>query len=179
MNVCVFASSSAALLPAHGFLAAELGRGLARQGHGLVFGGCHLGLMGVLVKAVKDAGGRAVGVIPAELVAGGRASELCDELIVTADLRERKAVMEARADAFVALPGGIGTIDELAEAITHRLLALHRKPVIVLDHEGYWTPLLSLLVTLDERQATPGLGGLYGVATSAADVLDRLAGWPA
>jgi hypothetical protein len=174
MNVCVFASSSAALLPAHGFLAAELGRELARAGHTLVFGGCHLGLMGVLVKAVKEHGGRAVGVIPAELRARGRASEICDELVITTDLRERKAVMAARSDAFVALPGGIGTVDELAEALTLRLLRLHAKPVLVLDHAGYWAPLLALLGALEERQATPGLGGLYEVVTSAAGVIARL-----
>ena len=174
MNVCVFASSSAALLPAHGEMAAELGRELARAGHTLVFGGCHLGLMGAVVQAVKANGGRAVGVIPAELQARGRASEICDELVITSDLRERKAVMEARSEAFVALPSGIGTLDELAEAITHRLLRLHHKPVIVLDHAGYWAPLLALLDVLEERQATPGLGELYEVATSAADVVARL-----
>jgi uncharacterized protein (TIGR00730 family) len=117
-SICVFSSSSDAIDRSFFQVAAELGAAIARRGDVMVFGGFNVGLMGEAARAVHQQGGRVVGVIPAFIESRGLGYDAADELIVTRDMRERKAAMEVRADAFVALPGGFGTLEEMFEIIT-------------------------------------------------------------
>ena len=144
VRVCVYCGSSPGFDPVYRRAATDLGGALARAGHSLVYGGGHVGLMGTIADAVLAAGGRVVGVIPEALVARELAHAGLTELVVTASMHERKAVMAERADAFVALPGGYGTFDELFETLTWLQLGLHLKPVILHDVDGFFDPLLAL-----------------------------------
>lgn len=150
-TVCVFCGSSAGADPRHVGAARELGALLARRGIGLVYGGAHVGLMGALADAVLDDGGRVTGVIPQALWDREVGHTALTELLVVDSMHERKALMAARADAFVALPGGLGTLEELFEAWTWALLGIHGKPVALLDVGGFWAPLLAMLDHLVEQ----------------------------
>lgn len=145
MNICVFCSSSdqadARLLEQ----GARLGRTLAERGHGLVYGGTPMGTMRALVHAARDAGSRVVGVAPRFMRELGITDDGCDELVITDDLLERKRVMLARSDGFIGLPGGLGTIDEALEAITHVYLGQLTAPVVLLDSDHFWDVLLTLI----------------------------------
>ncbi|GAA3474024.1 LOG family protein [Nonomuraea roseola] len=145
MNICVFCASSQKIDPKYVHLAAEVGTEIARRGHTLVTGGATVSCMGAVTRAARAAGGRTVGVIPQVLVDIEVADTESDELVVTADMRERKGVMDARSDAFLVLPGGIGTLEELFEIWTARVLAIHTKPLVILDPWGLYAPLRSLV----------------------------------
>jgi uncharacterized protein (TIGR00730 family) len=144
-NLCVFCGSSSGNRPIYLEAARDLGAALARRGVGLVYGGAHCGLMGALADAALAGGGRVVGVIPRALVALERAHGGLTELVVTPDMHTRKARMAELSDGFLALPGGFGTLDELCEMVTWAQLGLHRKPIGLLDVDGYWDGLLALL----------------------------------
>jgi len=144
LAICVFCSSSNAVPRAYFDVAEELGAVMAARGHTLVYGGASIGLMGALARAVHRGGGRVVGVLPEPLKAREIAYEQADELVITRDLRERKAIMEERADAFVALPGGFGTLEETVEILTLKQLGLHEKPICWLDAGGYYAGLRAL-----------------------------------
>lgn len=144
-RVCVFCGSSPGSIPAYGEIAARLGRLLVAEGLGLVYGGASVGLMGRLADAALAAGGEVIGVIPQALVDMEVAHNGLSELRVVATMHERKAVMADLSDAFVALPGGIGTLDELFEVLTWAQLGLHTKPTGLLDLGGYFQPLLAFL----------------------------------
>lgn len=139
--VCVFCSSSARIDPSYVELAAAVGTELARRGHTLVSGGGSVSCMGAVARAARAGGARTVGVIPATLVDLEVADHDADELVVTPDMRARKGVMDERADAFLTLPGGLGTLEELLEIWVSRTLAMHGKPVVVLDPDGLYDPL--------------------------------------
>ncbi|MFE3448571.1 TIGR00730 family Rossman fold protein [Nonomuraea sp. NPDC059194] len=145
MNICVFCASSQKIDPKYVDLATEVGTELALRGHTLVSGGATVSCMGAVTSAARAAGGRTVGVIPQVLVDIEVADTASDELIVTADMRERKGVMDARSDAFLVLPGGIGTLEELFEIWTARVLGVHAKPLVILDPCGLYEPLRSLV----------------------------------
>ncbi|MEU4545231.1 TIGR00730 family Rossman fold protein [Nonomuraea dietziae] len=145
MNICVFCASSQKIDPKYVHLATEVGTEIARRGHTLVSGGATVSCMGAVTRAARAAGGRTVGVIPQVLVEIEVADTESDELVVTADMRERKGVMDARSDAFLVLPGGIGTLEELFEIWTARVLAIHTKPLVILDPWGLYAPLRSLV----------------------------------
>lgn len=132
-TVCVFCASSAAIDDRYVRLAADLGQALAKHDYELVTGGGSVSMMGAIARATRAAGGRTIGVIPQALIAMEVADHDADELVVTPDMRTRKAEMDRRADAFVALPGGIGTLEELTEVWTAFTLGMHAKPVIVVD----------------------------------------------
>jgi uncharacterized protein (TIGR00730 family) len=149
--VCVYCASSEGIDPVHLALAEEVGERLGAAGHDIVSGGGRVSMMGAVTRAARAAGARTIGVIPEHLVSREVADHESDELIVVATMRERKRVMESRADAFVALPGGIGTLEELFEMWTSRSLGMHDKPVIVLDPDGFYTPLWTWLGDLAER----------------------------
>lgn len=149
MRVCVFCSSSAAVDERLIDQGARLGRRLVEAGHEVLYGGTALGTMGAVARGAREAGGRVVGVIPTFLRERGIADEACDELVVTADLLERKREMLARSDAFVALPGGLGTLDELLEVVTHAYLGQLAAPVVLLDEDGFWDTLVDLLRVLE------------------------------
>ncbi|MFP5023137.1 LOG family protein [Pseudonocardia phyllosphaerae] len=140
--VCVYCSSSDRIDPAHIELARAVGRGVAERGWTLVSGGGRLSMMGAVANGARSGGGRTVGVIPRSMVEREWADTEADELVVTESMRERKQQMEDRADAFLALPGGLGTCEELFEVWTAGSLGLHGKPVVLLDPAGHWKGLL-------------------------------------
>ena len=144
-RVCVFCSSSERIHPAHVELAAAVGAELARRGHDLVSGGGRVSMMGAVARAVRGGGGHTLGVIPAALVPLEVADDDADELAVVGDMRQRKGRMDAAADAFLALPGGLGTLEELLEVWVAASLAMHDKPVVVLDPTGVLTGLVDLV----------------------------------
>jgi uncharacterized protein (TIGR00730 family) len=145
INVCVFCGSTPGADPAFTTAAEELGRLLAEAGFGLVFGGGAAGLMGTVSDGVLDAGGSVTGVIPQALMDRELGRTDLAELHVVPNMHERKALMYELSDAFVTLPGGLGTFDEFFETATWTKLGLHRKPSLVLDTEGYYAPLRALL----------------------------------
>ncbi len=149
-SVCVYCASSEGIEHRYVELAGALGTALAARGHDLVSGGGRVSMMGALARAARAGGARTVGVIPAALVQLEVADEDADELLVVADMRARKAAMDHRAQAFVALPGGIGTLEELLEVWTARSLGMHRKPVVLLDP---WDDLRGLLDLVSGLQA--------------------------
>jgi uncharacterized protein (TIGR00730 family) len=143
-RVCVFCGSNVGSRPAYAQAAAELGHALAVEGITLVFGGGDVGLMGVLADAALEAGGAVIGIIPESLMAKELGHRGVSELIVTGSMHERKALMAELADGFVALPGGLGTWEELCEMLTWSQLGFHAKPVTVLDVEDFYEPLFAL-----------------------------------
>ena len=144
-RICVFCGSGPGRNRAYVEAAQTLGRSMAEAGIGLVYGGGSLGLMGETAKAVLAAGGRVKGIITSFLTDRERMLKDAQELIVTKDMHERKHKMFELADAFVALPGGIGTLEELIEQLTWIQLGQHQKPLLILNTEGFWNPLLKLL----------------------------------
>jgi hypothetical protein len=158
--------------------AREFGRELAARGLGLVYGGGRVGLMGEVASATLSAGGTVVGVIPHSLALKEVAQEDCTELIVVHTMHERKALMADRSDAFVALPGGYGTCDELFEIITWAQLGIHRKPVAVLNVNRFFTPLLAWLDhVVAEGLLKPKHRELLLVADSVPDLFAKLTSW--
>ena len=173
--VCVFCSSSERIDERYKRLAGEVGAELARRGHSLVSGGGRVSAMGEVARAVRAGGGRTVGVIPRSLVAHEVADDDADELVVTADMRERKGEMERRSNGFLALPGGLGTLEELLEIWVGRTLALHGHPVVVLDPDDTYAPLRAQVDLLVERGfvRAPARDAVRW-ARSAAEALDLL-----
>lgn len=143
-RICVFSSSSDALEEVFFQAARELGRLLAEYRMELIYGGGAVGLMGACAEEVRKGGGRITGVIPEALYQEGIVYPHCHSLQVTRTLRERKAFMEECADAFVALPGGYGTLEELLEIVTLKQLGYHTKPIVIIDTGGFFAPLLDL-----------------------------------
>lgn len=174
-SVCVFCGSSDRGPRRHRLAAARLGALLAANGIELVYGGGRVGIMGVIADAALAAGGRVVGVIPEHLMRREVGHLQTTELIVTATMHERKATMFARADAFVVLPGGPGTLDETFEILTWRQLGLHDKPVVVCDSDGYWQPLAALVEhMIRSRYVKAAFRDFLSVAPDPEAVIDRL-----
>ena len=140
-SICVFCASSERIADRYVDLAADVGAELARRGHTLVSGGGSVSCMGAVARAARAGGAHTVGVIPEGLLQWEVADEAADELIITPDMRVRKGEMDRRADAFLTLPGGLGTLEELLEIWTGRVLRMHEKPVVVLDPDGVFAPL--------------------------------------
>lgn len=149
--VCVFCSSSGRIDPSYVELAAAVGTELARRGHSLVSGGGSVSCMGAVARAARAGGARTVGVIPRVLLDMEVADHDADDLLVTDDMRARKGLMDDRSDAFLTLPGGLGTLEELLEIWVSRTLAMHGKPVVVLDPDGLYDPLRAQVDLLVER----------------------------
>ena len=149
--VCVYCASSDGVAPRHLELAGRVGKAVAGRGWTLVSGGGRRSMMGAVAAGARAAGGRTVGVIPQSMVEREWADHDSDELVVTTSMRERKQIMEDRADAFLALPGGIGTCEELFEVWTAGTLGLHGKPVVLLDPDGHWDGLLDWVAGLTGR----------------------------
>jgi len=143
--VCVYCASSTTVPARYPALAASVGTGLGRRGWACVSGGGSVSAMGALARAARAAGAHTVGVIPAALAAAEVADTDADELVVVADMRTRKAVMDARADAFLALPGGLGTLEELFEVWVAASLGMHTKPVVVCDPDGVFDSVRTLV----------------------------------
>lgn len=149
--VAVYCASSTRIAAEHLELAAAVGAEVARRGHTLVTGGGSVSMMGAVGRAARDAGGRTVGVIPDALTMREVADRDSDELVLVGTMRERKREMDDRADAFVVLPGGIGTLEEFFEVWTAASLGMHAKPVVVLDPDGFYAPLWAWLEDLERR----------------------------
>lgn len=174
-NVCVFAGSTMGDNPAYRLSARELGRELVRCELGLVYGGSQHGLMGEVADAVLQAGGRVTGVMPVGLFSREVAHAGLTELIEVDTMHERKAMMSHLADAFIALPGGVGTFDELFEAICWAQLGIHRKPVGLLSVAGYYAPLLTLVDhAMQAGFVQPANRSLWLCAADAATLLDQM-----
>lgn len=176
LHVCVYLGANPGARPAFAALARSVGRLLAERGHVLVYGGAGVGCMGELATAARAAGGRVVGVIPRVLVEREVAKRDVDDLREVADMHERKATMSSLADAFVALPGGLGTLEELFEMATWSMLGIHRKPVLLFDGDtGYWAPLLALLDHgVGEGFVRPEHRAIFRVAASLDDLAAQL-----
>lgn len=173
--VCVFCGSGTGTNPAYAKAARALGTSLAKSGIGLVYGGGGLGLMGEVARATLAAKGRVTGIIPAFLSEKEHMLRDVDELIVTKDMHERKRLMFERSDAFVALPGGIGTLEELVEQLTWSQLGRHVKPIVLVDVEGFWRPLIRLLDHMRvEAFIRKGIEVRYHCVESAKEVVPVL-----
>jgi hypothetical protein len=148
---------------------------MAREGIGLVYGGASVGLMGEIAREVLKEGGRVVGIVPANMPAHEPPMQGMTEKINVQSLHERKMIMFERADAFVALPGGVGTLEELVEQITWVQLGHHHKPVIIANIEDYWRPLLDLFEQMRSLKfISPSMDVRYGVAERIEDIIPML-----
>ena len=173
--VCVYCASSTSIDPALVELASEVGTELARRGHTLVSGGGRVSMMGAVAAAARAGGTTTVGVIPEALSSREIADFDSDELIMTTGMRERKAAMDDRADAFLGLPGGIGTLEEVFEVWTSRSLGMHAKPVVLLNLDGFYDGLLTWLHALADRGfVRPEALALLTVVTSVPEALDAV-----
>ncbi|MGW0249803.1 LOG family protein [Nocardia goodfellowii] len=148
ITICVFCSASNRIPSHYEDLAEDTGRMIAERGWALVTGGESVSMMGAIARAVRAGGGHTIGIVPESLRA--KADHHCSELVVTASMSERKAMMIARSDALLALPGGVGTCDEIFESWTSRMLVPHQKPLVVLDHDGHFRELVSWVDRMSE-----------------------------
>jgi cytokinin riboside 5'-monophosphate phosphoribohydrolase len=173
--LCVYCASSDRLDPKYYAAAAELGREMVMRGWGLVYGGGKTGIMGAIARAVKQNGGRVVGVIPEFMKARELAYNEADELVTVITMRERKLLMETRADAFVALPGGWGTLEEILEILTLRQLEVVKKPCVFFNQDGFYDPLLKMFDRmLAEKFFKASNMDLFRVAGTAAEVFHQI-----
>jgi uncharacterized protein (TIGR00730 family) len=174
--ICVYCGSSPGTDPTFVEAARDFGKILAHSGIRLVWGGGSVGLMGAIASSVIEHGGAATGIIPEFLTAKERPRRLAQEQIITRDMHERKSTMFDRADAFVALPGGIGTLEELVEQMTWAQLGRHKKPILIANINGFWNPLLALLAHMRELGLVPpaAKGVELLVVERVEDILPKL-----
>lgn len=174
-NVCVYCGSASGDDPRFMEAAQKFGAALAREKIGLVYGGGNNGLMGVVARAVLAHGGHVTGIIPDFLKARELGLEAAQELVTVPDMHTRKRMMFERADAFVALPGGVGTLEELVEQLTWVQLEQHNKPVLIADIGGFWRPLLTLFAHMREQGfIKPAFEVRYLVAEKVEDIVEML-----
>jgi uncharacterized protein (TIGR00730 family) len=171
-TICVYSSSSDAVSEHYFEAARELGNLIGERQYTMIYGAGNIGLMGRLALAVHQHGGKVVGVIPEYLNNFGLAYEAADEIIVTTDMRERKAVMEQRADAFIGLPGGFGTLEEMLEVITLKQLQLHRKPIVFINTLNFYEKLFQQFEHMfRESFAKEDQRKLYAIVPNAHEAL--------
>ena len=174
-TVCVYCGSGAGTNPRFIESAKALGKALAENGIRLVYGGGAVGMMGAVAASVLDHGGTVTGIIPSFLTARENALKRVQEMIVTPDMHERKRLMFEHSDAFVALPGGIGTLEELVEQLTWQQLGRHAKPVLLANIDGFWEPLLALITHMRATQfIRPNFSVDILKAERVEDILPRL-----
>lgn len=172
--VTVYCSSSSAIPKAYFDAGAALGRAIAENKWHLVYGGNAVGLMGQLADACRAAGGKVVGITPKLFADKGVADQQCHELVVCATMRERKAGMEERADAFVAMPGGLGTFEEVFEIIVGKQLRYHTKPIALLNTANYFGPLLAMIEHgIEQRFIKPAARDLYFVSEDVGEIIEH------
>jgi len=178
-RLCVYCGSSSRVDAIYRDAARTLGSILAAAGIELIYGGGRVGLMGILADAVLAGGGRVTGIIPAHLHDAEVGHHGISELLVVGSMHERKRLMFERSDAFVALPGGLGTLDETFEILTWKQLRLHDKPIVIVDVGGYWRKLLALIDQIvDEGFAAPGILGHFQTVERVEDVLPAISAAP-
>jgi hypothetical protein len=175
-NICVYCGSGVGTDPAFAAAAHDFGRALAEAGIGLVFGGGGRGLMGEVARATLAHGGHATGIIPRVLMEAEQALAEVNELVVTDSMHERKLAMFERSDAFVALPGGVGTLEEFVEQMTWSQIGQHDKPLVLANVANYWDPLVALFDhMLRHAFIRPGLDVRYHVIDNIKDIVPMLA----
>lgn len=175
MNICVYGASSRSIDREYILAGERLGKLLAERGHGLVFGGGSGGLMGAVAQGARGKSGKIIGIAPSFFNVDGILYDSCTELIYTETMRERKQKMEDMSEAFIMTPGGIGTFEEFFEVLTLRQLGRHKKPIAVLNTNGYYNALLELIETaINGSFMTEENRKLFFVAESPEDVLDYL-----
>ncbi len=171
-TICVYCGSGPGRSPDYVAAAVTLGTAMAKRGIGLVYGGGSLGLMGTVAKSVLDHGGNVTGIIPQFLSDKEKMLREVQELIVVEDMHQRKRLMFERSDAFVALPGGIGTLEELVEQLTWAQLGRHKKPIVLANIGGFWDPFLHLLGHMrDEAFIRAGLEVTFVTVDRAEDIV--------
>jgi uncharacterized protein (TIGR00730 family) len=174
-NICVYCGSGSGRNPAFADAARELGRLLASQRVGLVYGGGSLGLMGEIARSVLDHGGHVTGIIPGFLSEREHMLMAAQELIVVDDMHQRKQLMFAKSDAFVALPGGLGTLEEFVEQLTWSQLGRHQRPIVLANIEGFWNPLLAQFESMAaEGFIRPGLDLNLLVVDRVEDIIPAI-----
>jgi hypothetical protein len=174
-SITVYCSSSSTIPQVYKDAAGELGAAIARCGWTLVYGGNRVGSMMILADACRQAGGSVIGITPRLMVDKGIADSLCTELIVTDTMRQRKELMEQRGDGFVTLPGGIGTLEEIFEIIVGKQLKYHAKPIVLLNIDGYFDPLLAMIEHgIEQHFIKPSVRSLYFVAGTVAAAIEHL-----
>ncbi len=174
-TLCVFCGSRIGAVPAYADAARRLGTLMAERGVGLVYGGGGIGLMGVMAETVMAAGGNVIGVIPEFLMKYEVGNPDLTDLIVVDSMHDRKRRMFEMSDGFVVLPGGLGTLDETLEIVTWKQLRLHSKPVVVIDVDGYWTPLKGLVEgVIAGGFAHPAINELFTVVDGPEQVFAAL-----
>lgn len=177
-SVTVYCSSSRAIAPVYFDAGRELGRAIAERGWTLVYGGDVRGLMGAVADAAHAAGGRVEGVYPRIFSGSGGENRNCHDFVVTECMRTRKAEMERRGDAFVALPGGLGTLEELFEIIVGRQLGVHAKPVVLLNVNDYWRPMVEMIERgIEQHFIKPQGRDLFHVASAVAEAIEHIASY--
>ena len=175
MNICIYGASSNKLAQEYYDAAEALGALMAQQGHTLVFGGGQGGIMGAAARGAHAHGGAIIGVAPRFFDEPGILFAECTEFIYTETMRERKAIMEERSDAFIVLPGGIGTYEEFFEMLTLKQLGRHSKPMAMLNTRGYYDPMSAMLQnTVDESFMSADCMNLFGVCNTPEEVLDSI-----
>jgi len=173
--VTVYCSSSRGLDPAHFAAGREMGRAIAQKGWTLVYGGNYIGLMGAVADGAREGGGKVIGITPQLFIDKGLEDRAADELVVADSMRHRKQLMEHRGDAFVALPGGLGTFEEIFEIIVGKQLTYHAKPIVLLNTLSYWNPLLDMIEHgVQEKFIKPSARNLYHVAVNVEDAINHL-----
>ncbi|MBL4660364.1 MAG: TIGR00730 family Rossman fold protein [Alcanivoracaceae bacterium] len=177
-SIAVYCSSSDIIHKDYFTSAQQLGEAMANNGFQLVYGGGITGLMGEVARSVKNNGGKTLGVIPKALNLDKVVNDIDDELIITDGMRERKAIMDERADAFVGLPGGFGTLEEMFEVLTLKQLGYHNKPIVFLNIKAYYNKLFEMFEHIyTENFAKEQYRVLYHVSDSVEDVMDYLASY--
>lgn len=177
-SLCVYCSSSDRLETKYVAMAEQVGGEIARRGWALVYGGGKTGLMGAVARGTKGAGGRVIGVIPEFMKARELEFTEADELISVITMRERKMLMETRADAFLALPGGWGTLEELLEILTLAHLEVLQKPIVILNQDGYYDDLLRMFDRIvGENFMRETIRGKFAIAKSIEEIFPLIDGW--
>ncbi len=175
MNICVYGASSEKLESKYYEAAENLGREIAQKGHTLVFGGGREGLMGSCAKAAFHGGAHVIGIAPGFFDIPGVLFKSCGQFILTDTMRERKALMEEKADGFILMPGGIGSFEEFFETLTLKQLGQLNKPIVILNTDGYYEPMLSMLrATAEQKFMSESCMELFKVAASPAEALEKL-----
>ena len=175
MNIGVFCSANGQISPDYIRAAEQLGRWMAASGHTLVYGGVNQGLMEVTARAVSEGGGRVVGVVPRIVASSGRTSRYVEVELLCDDLTDRKQLMMDHSDLFVALPGGIGTLDEVFTVAASATIGYHQKPMVLLNTGDFWRPLITLLDDLQQRGMVRGQWQQYiKVANSTKELATLL-----
>jgi hypothetical protein len=174
-SITVYCSSSNGVHSRYFDAARQLGDAIAARNWTLVYGGNHVGPMGALADGARARRGRVVGITPKHFIDAGHGDDACDELVVVENMRRRKELLEHRGDAFVVLPGGIGTLEELTEVLVSRHLGFHQKPIILLNVADFWNPLVDLLREgLQERFIRPGTLELMQVHSTVDSCMQHL-----